>query len=186
MCSVHFSFTFISILNSGISKCSKRFKREGQFHLFLKMTNDIWQYLCQTHVNSNVYAKFYQNIQNVSRDRGSFTGFFFFFFFRIKTWTSFCQSQMTFDNLMGYILSISMCMQNFITISHSVRLFSLFPNLELGTASTDIKCHFAITWARFDNPSACLDHFNSNVYAKCYQNIPKDSRDKASFTFFRI
>ena len=30
------------------------------------------------------------------------------------------QSQMSFDNLMGYILSISMCMQNFITIFHSV------------------------------------------------------------------
>ena len=25
--------------------------------------------------------------------------------------------------------------------------------LELGTASTDVKCHFAIAWARFGNPS---------------------------------
>ena len=31
------------------------------------------------------------------------------------------QSQMSPDNLMGYILSISMCMQNFITIFHSVQ-----------------------------------------------------------------
>ena len=61
------------------------------------------------------------------------------------------QSQMSFDNLMGYILSISICMQNFITIFHSVQErapLSLFQNLELGKASTDKKCHFAIPWAR--------------------------------------
>ena len=61
------------------------------------------------------------------------------------------QSQMSFDNLMGYILSISMCMQNFITIFHSVQEMaplSLFQNLELGKASTNEKCHFAISWAR--------------------------------------
>ena len=61
------------------------------------------------------------------------------------------QPQMSFDNLMGYILSISMCMQNFITIFHSVQeiaQLSLFQNLELGKASTDEKCQFAISWAR--------------------------------------
>ena len=50
------------------------------------------------------------------------------------------QSQMSFDNLMGYILSISMCMQNFITIFLSVQEIaplSLFQNLELGKASTN-------------------------------------------------
>ena len=54
-------------------------------------------------------------------------------------------------HLMGYILSISMCMQNFITIFHSVQEIaplSLFQNLELGKASTNEKCHFAITWTR--------------------------------------
>ena len=83
------------------------------------------------------------------------------------------QSQMSFDNLMGYILSISMCMQNFITIFHSVQEIAPLPmsfrNLlsismftqkfikifhsvqEIGPfsffqnlASTDDKCHFAI------------------------------------------
>ena len=52
------------------------------------------------------------------------------------------QSQMSFDNLMGFILSISMCMQNFITIFHSVQEigpFPLFRNLELGKTSTDEK-----------------------------------------------
>ena len=61
------------------------------------------------------------------------------------------QSQMSFDNLMGYILSISMCMQNFITIFHSVQeraSLSLFQNLELDKASTNEKCHLAISWAR--------------------------------------
>ena len=87
------------------------------------------------------------------------------------------QSQMSFDNLMGYILSISMCMQNFITIFHSVQEIaplSLFQNLELGKASTNEKCHFAISWAR-----SCQSHFNATVY----QNIPLSLRDRAIFTF---
>ena len=61
------------------------------------------------------------------------------------------QSQVSFDSLIGYILSVSMCMQNFITIFHSVQEIaplSLFQNLELGKASTNEKCHFAISWAR--------------------------------------
>ena len=61
------------------------------------------------------------------------------------------QSQMSFDNLTGYILSISICMQNFITIFHSVQEIaplSLLQNLNLGKASTNGKCHFAISWAR--------------------------------------
>ena len=49
-------------------------------------------------------------------------------------------SQISFDNLIGYILSISMCMQIFITIFFTVLqigAFSLFQDLELGKASTD-------------------------------------------------
>ena len=63
------------------------------------------------------------------------------------------QSQVSFDNLMGYILSISMCMQNFITRFHFVQEIaplSLFQNLpELGKVSTNEKCHFGISWAIF-------------------------------------
>ena len=77
------------------------------------------------------------------------------------------------NGLLGYILSISMCMQNFITIVHLVRPFSLFQNLELGTASTDVKCHFAISWARFGNLSVyimskvmCMQNF-----IKLYQKV---------------
>ena len=120
---------------------------------------------------------------------------------------------MSFDNLIGYILSISMCMQNCITIFFTVHTvqeigpFSLFPNLELGKASTVKKCQFAIFWARscqeigpfslFQNlelgkastvknislQSFGLDLVNINVYANVYQNIPHSSRDRAIFTF---
>ena len=82
---------------------------------------------------------------------------------------------MSFDYLVGYIMSISMCMQNFITIFLSVQEigpFSLFLNLELGKASTDVI-----------SQSLGLDLVNINVYAKVYQNIPLSSRDRAIFTF---
>ena len=74
------------------------------------------------------------------------------------------QSQVSFDSLMGYILSISMCMQNFITIFHSfqeIAPLSLFPNLELGKASTNEKCHFAISWAR-----SCQCQYFRNSFSK--------------------
>ena len=54
-------------------------------------------------------------------------------------------------HLKGYILPIPKCMQNFITIFHSVQEiwpFSLFQNLELGKTSTDEKWRLAISWAR--------------------------------------
>ena len=76
----------------------------------------------------------------------------FHFFSEFEPRQNLDQSQMSFDNLVGYILSIPMYMQNFITIFHSVREigpFSLFQNLELDKTSTDEKCHFAISWARF-------------------------------------
>ena len=62
------------------------------------------------------------------------------------------------------------CMQNFITIFHSVQeiwSFSLFQNLEHGTASTDAKCHFAIPWTR-----SCQYQCVCNFF---YLNIPNDS-----------
>ena len=104
---------------------------------------------------------------------------------------------MTFDNLLGYTLSISMCTQSFITTVHPVRPFSLFQNLGLGKASTDVKCHFAISWARacqyqclrnsLSKPRTMinvilqfheLDLVNINVSAKFYQNIPNGLRVK--------
>ena len=58
---------------------------------------------------------------------------------------------MSVDYIMRYILSIAMCMQNFIIIFHSVQEIAPllpFQNLELGKASSNEKCHFAISWAR--------------------------------------
>ena len=107
------------------------------------MINVILQFLELDPVNINVSAKFYQNIPNGLREISLFSEF--------EPRQNLEQSQMSFDYLVGYIMSISMCMQNFITIFHSVQEigpFSLFQNLELGKASTDEKCHFAISWAR--------------------------------------
>ena len=109
------------------------------------MRNDISQSLGLDLDNINVYAEVYQNIPLSSRDKAIFT------FSEFGARQSLDRSQMSFDNLMGYILSISMCMQNFITIFHSVQEItplSLFQNLELGKASTNEKCHFSISWAR--------------------------------------
>ena len=84
-------------------------------------------------------------------------------------------------------------MQSSITIVHSVWPFSLFQNLELGTASTDVKCHFASLGLDLAIPLLCLENVilqslglgldNINVYAEVYQNIPLGLRDKAIFTF---
>ena len=108
------------------------------------MINVILQFFELDLVNINVSAKFYQNIPNGLRVKTSL-------FSEFEPWQNLDQSQMSFDYLMGYIMSISTCMQNFITIFHSVQEigpFSLFQNLELGKASTDEKCHFTISWAR--------------------------------------
>ena len=67
-------------------------------------------------------AKFYENIPNDLRVKISLLSEF-------EPRQNLDQSQMSFDYLMGYIMSISMCMQNFITIFHSVQEigpFSLF------------------------------------------------------------
>ena len=87
---------------------------------------------------------------------------------------------MSFDNLIGYILSISMCMQNFITIFHSVQEIaplSHFLNLEHGKASTNEKCHFAISWAR-SCQYQCL-RSNSSKYSTQFKRY-------GHFHFFRI
>ena len=105
------------------------------------MKNDISQSLGLDLVNINVYSS--------TDDKCHFAIVSLFSEFEPRQKLN--QSQMSFDNLMGYILSIPMCMKNFITIFHSVQEigpFSLFQNWELSKASTDEKCHFAISWAR--------------------------------------
>ena len=97
-----------------------------------------WATSCQY---TNVYAKFHHNIPLSSRDRDSVQEIRPFSLFQnlaldkastddkfhfaiVSLFSEFeprqklNQSQMSFNNFMGYILSISMCMQNFITIFH--------------------------------------------------------------------
>ena len=82
MCNVLFSFTFFSEFGQMHIKMFQTL--EGSDSLVFKiwisaepllMINGIWQSLCLAHVNSNVYASFYHNIQKVSRYRASFTVF---------------------------------------------------------------------------------------------------------------
>ena len=90
------------------------------------------------------FIRIYQKVQGIGPL--SFT-----FFSEFEPWQNLDLSQISFDNLIGYILSISICMQNFITIFFTVQEigpFSLFQNLELGKGSSDKKCQFAISWAR--------------------------------------
>ena len=104
------------------------------------MINVILQFLKLDLVNINLSAKFCKRFKSLSS-----------LFSEFEPWQNLDQSQMSFDYLMGYIMSISMCMQNFITIFHSVQEigpFSRFQNLALGKASTDEKCYFAISCAR--------------------------------------
>ena len=101
------------------------------------MKNDILQSLGLDHDNINVYAEVYQNIPLSSRDKAIFTFSEFgarqsladnkchfaivSLFSEFEPRQKLNQSQVSFDNLMGYSLSISMCIQNFITIFHSVQ-----------------------------------------------------------------
>ena len=78
------------------------------------MKNVISQSLGLDLVNINVYTKFYQNSALSPRDRAIFT------FSEFEPRQRLGQSQMIFDNLLGYILSISMRMQNFIKIFQMV------------------------------------------------------------------
>ena len=104
------------------SQYSTQLKRQGHFHFFRIWSsakprptkNVISQSLGLDLVNINVYAKVYQNIPLSSRDRAIFT------FSEFEPRQRLGQSQMTFDNLLGYILSISMRMQNFIKIFQTV------------------------------------------------------------------
>ena len=81
------------------------------------------------------YSKIYQNTQKVQQI-GPVS-----LFSEFEPRQNLDQSQMSFDNLIGYFLSISMYMQNFITIfltGQEIGPFSFFfQNLELGKASTD-------------------------------------------------
>ena len=87
------------------------------------------------------------------------------------------QSQMSFDSLMGYILLISMCMQNFITIFHSVQEIAPLSLFRIWSSAKPRPMKTVIS------QSLGLDVIIINVYATVYQNIPLSLRDRAIFTF---
>ena len=77
---------------------------------------------------------------------------------------------MTFHNLLGKILIISMFTQKSINIFHSVQQimpFSRFQNFALDKASTDDKCHFAIFSLFFQN----LNLGKNSTNLKCYLTV---------------
>ena len=104
------------------SQYSTQFKRYGHFHFFRILSsakprpkkNVISQSLGLDLVNINVYAKVYQNIPLSSRGRA------IFLFSEFEPRQRLGLSQMIFDNLLDYILSISLRMQNFIKIFQTV------------------------------------------------------------------
>ena len=119
-------------LRNSLSKYSTQFKRQGHFHFFRiwrsakprTMINAILQFLELELVNINLTAKCYQNIPNDLKEISLFSEF--------EPRQNLDRSQMSFAYFMGYIMSISMCMQNFIIIFHSVQEigpFSFFQNL---------------------------------------------------------
>ena len=135
------------------------------------MINVILQFLGLDLFNIKLSAKFYQNIP-----KGLIVNFHFFSEFEPRQ--NLDQSQMSFDNLMGYTLSIYQCV---------CKISSQY--------STQFKrqdhFHFFRIWSS-EKPrpmkndvsqSLGLDLDNLNVYAEVYQNIPLSSRDKAIFTF---
>ena len=98
------------------------------------MINVILQFLGLDLFNIKLSAKFYQNISNDLRVN-------FHFFSEFEPRQNLEQSQMSFDNLKGYILSMPMCTQNFITIFHSVQEIGpvslFFQNLDQSKMSFD-------------------------------------------------
>ena len=136
------------------------------------MINVILQFLGLDLFKIKLSAKFYQNIPN-----GLIVNFHFSFF-EFESRQNLDQSQMSFDNLMGYILSIYQCV---------CKMSSQY--------STQFKrkghFHFFRIWSSAKprpmknviSQSLGLDLDNINVYAEVYQNISLSSIDKAIFSF---
>ena len=134
------------------------------------MINVILQFHGLDLFNIKLSVKFYQNIPNGLR-----VNFHFFQNLNLGKISTNPKCHLTIS--WATSCQYTMCMQNFITIFHSVQEigpFSLFQNLELGKTSTD---------ENDISQSLGLDLVNINVYAEVYQSIPLSSRDKAIFTF---
>ena len=142
------------------------------------ISNVIWQSHGVNPVNINVYAKFHYNIPLSSRDRAIFT------FSEFGARQSLDRWKMSFRNLLGNILSISMFTQKFIKIFHSIQkiasgLFSLFQNLNLGNASANLKWHLTISWATScQYQCVCKILLKYSKRFKSYRQFSRTGRDK--------
>ena len=128
--------------------------------------------LCLDHVNSNGYAKFYQNIPKGSRDRASFT------FFRI--WTS--AKPRPIPNTIWqshwlHLVNINVYAKFYHNILHSSRDRAIFTFFRIWS-SAKLRPIKTVN-------SQSLGLVNINVCAKVYQNIPLSPRDRAIFAFFQ-
>ena len=147
------------------------FDYRAPYEIQLQVSVDCFRVVQLDLVKINVSAKFYQNIPNDLRVKSSLVSEF-------EPRQNLDQSQMSFDYLMGYIMSISMCMQNFITIFHSVQEigpFSFFFRIWSSAKPLPMK--------NVISQSLGLDLVYINVYAKVYQNIVLSARDSAIFIF---
>ena len=137
------------------------------------MINVILQFLGLDLFNIKLSAKFYQNIPN-----GLIVNFHLFS--ESEPWQNLDQSQMAFDNLMGYILSICQCVCK-ISSQYSTQFkryghfhfFRIWSSAKPRPMKNDISQSLGYT----------IDLDNINVYTKVYQYIPLSSRDKAIYTF---
>ena len=131
------------------------------------------------------FIKIYQKVQGI--------GPVSLFFSEFEPRQNLDLSKISFDNLIGYILSISMCMQNFSTLFFTVLElgpFSLFQNLAVGKASTDDKCHFAIPWARSFQHQIVCKVLSKYIYSKRFVNFhffpefePRQNLDQSQMSF---
>ena len=87
------------------------------------------------------------------------------------------QSQVLFYNLMGYILSISMCMQNSSQYSTQFKRYRHYHFFRIWSSAKPRPMKNAIS------QSLGPDLVNINGYATVYQNNPLSLRDRAIFTF---
>ena len=143
-------------------------------------------------VNINVYAKVYQIIPLSSIDRA-------IFIFRIWRLAKPRQMINVILQFLGLdLFNIKLSAKFYQNIPNGLRVnFHFFQNLNLGKTSTNLKFkryghfHFCRIWSSAKHrpmknvisQSLGLDLVNINVYAKVYQNIPLNSRDRAIFTF---
>ena len=88
------------------------------------------------------------------------------------------QWKMSFRNLLGQILSITMFTQKFIKIFHSVQeieLFSLFP--EFGARQSLGQCHFSIPWTRYcQYQCVCKILSKYSIRFKSYRQFSRTGR----------